>query len=137
MPCSPNDLAKRALVRQLLSLAKVYSVTLQVNRDSPDTDVLEAYRRLLLKVHPDKGGRKVDFQCLQKAKEEWQETRAQQPKRGRPKVSPETPTGGAETPWAVTPVAKGGFRVNSRAVMLTYQGFKRVSQWKAFLTNLS
>ena len=81
MPCSPNDLAKRALVRQLLSLAKVYSVTLQVNRDSPDTDVLEAYRRLLLKVHPDKGGRKVDFKCLQKAKEEWQETRAQQPKR--------------------------------------------------------
>ena len=65
MPCSPSDLAKRALVRQLISLARVCSVTLQLNRDFPDTDVLQAYRRLILKVHPDKGGKNVDFQCVQ------------------------------------------------------------------------
>ena len=49
--------AKRALVKVLVALAAVYSVVLEsFSRDSPDKDVLKVFRRVLLRVHPDKGG---------------------------------------------------------------------------------
>ena len=64
MPASNLGAAKRAFVKVLLSLAVSYAVTIEVNRDSADSDVLRAYKRLVLKVHPDKGGRRKDFQKL-------------------------------------------------------------------------
>ena len=75
MPCTPLQLAKRALVKVLLVLARVYSVTVQVNRDSEDKAVQTAFRKVALKVHPDKGGKKEDFQKLQAAKDKWDTAR--------------------------------------------------------------
>jgi len=61
MASSPYLLAKRAFVSVILALCSAYHTATTVNRDSDDKDLLRLYRRLLLKVHPDKGGKKVDM----------------------------------------------------------------------------
>ena len=97
MPCSPLALAKRALVKVLLALASTYSVAVKVNRDSADKEVLSAFRRVALKVHPDKGGSKEDFQRLQAAKENWDNVKKEAAPRGRQQ---HLATGlGKDTPW--------------------------------------
>ena len=55
---SSRDLAKRALVALIKFLAGIYSLTVDVKRESPDEEVRKAYRTLSRKVHPDKGGQK-------------------------------------------------------------------------------
>ena len=65
MPASKAQSAKRAFVRVLTALGRSYGVPVAVTQDSTDACLLRAYRRLLLKVHPDKGGRKADAQRLQ------------------------------------------------------------------------
>ena len=62
--------AKRAFVTLLLSLARSYGLVLDLNRDSDDLVVQRAYKRVLLKVHPDKGGAKRDTQRLQQSRED-------------------------------------------------------------------
>ena len=55
--------AKRAFVKVLLALAVHYSLRLgALSRDSTDEAVLRAYKRVLLRVHPDKGGTKEKTQ---------------------------------------------------------------------------
>ena len=71
MVASALQLAARALVRTLLALATQYAVVLDLNRYSSEVVLLAAYRRLLTKTHPDKGGRKEDVVKLQAAKEDW------------------------------------------------------------------
>ena len=66
------QVATRAFVRALLDLARRYAVSAEVNRDSSEVQLLAAYKRLLRKVHPDKGGRTEDQQHLQAMKEDWQ-----------------------------------------------------------------
>ena len=66
---SHAQMAKRALVKVLLVLAAKYLVTLSLNRDSTDAVVRAGYKRMLLKVHHDKGGDKTDAQMLQEARE--------------------------------------------------------------------
>ena len=63
------QVATRAFVVVLLSLARLYELVLDVNRESAVEQVIKAYRKVLLKAHPDKGGRKQDAQTLQAAKE--------------------------------------------------------------------
>ena len=53
---SEVDLAKRELVKVLRALAAKYKVTLSLTRESSNQDVDKAFRRVSLKVHPDKGG---------------------------------------------------------------------------------
>jgi hypothetical protein len=69
MPSSLVLKAKRALVKMLLSLARIYLPGLHITRDSDDKEVQEAYQRVVLKVHPDKGGSIEHTQQLQNAKE--------------------------------------------------------------------
>ena len=71
MPLSLIQRAKRALVSVLLKLAFDYGVAVDINRESDDRAVLQRYRRVVKKVHPDKGGHKKTFQTLQVAKEAW------------------------------------------------------------------
>ena len=62
MASSKVLLAKRALLKLLLALALAYGVALSVTRDSVAAEVLKAFRRPVLKTHPDKGGSKADTQ---------------------------------------------------------------------------
>ena len=48
--------AKRALVKVLLTIAAVYSVRLDLTRDSPDDALCKAFKKVALKAHPDKDG---------------------------------------------------------------------------------
>ena len=60
--------AKRAFVTVLLALAAAYGVPVAVTRESPDAALLRAYRRLLLRVQPDRGGTGDDQRKLQGAR---------------------------------------------------------------------
>ena len=69
---SQRDVAKRALVTLLLAMAVTYHVTLSnINRDSPDLTVLAAYRQVIKKAHPDRGGQVADARMLTAAREKW------------------------------------------------------------------
>lgn len=48
MPLSVRQRAKRAFVAVLLEVARLYAVPTAVNRDSPDAQVLAAYRKVIL-----------------------------------------------------------------------------------------
>ena len=75
MPSSLLTQATRAFVKVLLTLAKAYELALTVTRDSPEKDLLKAYKRVALKAHRDKGGTNKDFKSLQEAKEKWEALR--------------------------------------------------------------
>ena len=83
MPMSPYQRAKRAFVRVLIGLASSYSVVVGVNRDSDDDTIHMAYRRVVRRVHPDKGGAVADAQQLQAAKDDWDAARKPIRRRGR------------------------------------------------------
>ena len=75
MASSAVLLAKRSLVRLLLRLAAAYQVVISINRDATDVKVTAAFRKVVLKVHPDKGGKVADAQELQAAKATWEQAR--------------------------------------------------------------
>ena len=70
------QLAKRALVSLLKALAVQYQVLLTLNRESSDTDVSKAFKKIALKAHPDKGGREEDFKKLNAAREFWDDCKS-------------------------------------------------------------
>ena len=93
---SARDLAKRALVALIKFLAGIYSLTVDVKRESPDEEVRKAYRTLSRKVHPDKGGQKGEQEKLNAAYEEWCATLkgaapAGRPKKGEARTAAERP----------------------------------------------
>ena len=51
---SPAARFKRALVTLLLELARVYGLTMSLNRDSADDVVKKNFRKIMLRAHPDK-----------------------------------------------------------------------------------
>ena len=53
---SPAARFKRALVPLLLELARVYGLTMSLNRDSADDVVKKNFRKIMLRAHPDKAG---------------------------------------------------------------------------------
>ena len=137
MPCSLVLLAKRALVKVLISLATVYDLGLNVSRESSDTDVSKAYRQVVLRAHPDKGGSVEHAQELQKVKEAWDKARAEAKatsKRGRKATnhSPDDPED-AMSGCCIAQEKPRQFRVRGQAVMLTYHGFRDVAHWRLFV----
>lgn len=117
MPLTVKQRAKRALVTLLLALASAYGVQLALTRESPDADVTRAFRRVSVKVHPDKGGAPADAQRLNAARDAWQAANRESKPAGRPS----RPRSAAPS----TAVANGreGFRIRSEAVLLTYQSW--------------
>ena len=88
MASSSVLLAKRALVSLLLRLAVAYGVTVAVSRGSPDAEVTTAYRKVVLKAHPDKGGSTTDSKSVNDARAVWEAARRDAAKnraKGRPK----------------------------------------------------
>ena len=125
MACSSLAAATRALVSVLLALSRAYGLALTVNRESSSQEVLKAYKKVLLKAHPDKGGRKEDLQKLQAAKEAWGEAqKAAATGAGRPK---------AKAGDATLACRRKEYRVCTAVVLLTYQGFADLQQWHRFV----
>jgi hypothetical protein len=73
---SPAARFKRALVTLLLELARVYGLTLNLNRDSQDDAVKAGFRKVMLRAHPDKaGGSEASTKRLNAAWEDWTKAR--------------------------------------------------------------
>ena len=86
---SAADLAKRAFVVLLKSLADVYGVTLNLSRDSPAEQIRNAYRQVSRKAHPDRGGDPEEQKALNNAHDAWSAAAKQKQKHGGDKRSPQ------------------------------------------------
>ena len=91
MAVSPAMQARRVFVKVMIGLAALYSVLLDVTRDSPDGVVVQAHKKLVRKVHPDKGGSKEHAQQLQEARDAWQHAKENPGRRGRAKREDKPP----------------------------------------------
>jgi len=125
MPLSLIQRAKRAFVSVLLKLAFDYGVAVDINRESDDKAVSQCYRRVVKKVHPDKGGNKKKFQTLQVAKEAWDTARQGAHPAGNPALS--------EGQLVLLSAQSGQYRVQAQAVLLTYSGKWSLQLWAAFV----
>jgi hypothetical protein len=132
MACSAYLKAKRAFVSVLLALGAAYGLTLGVNRDSDDLALRSAYRKLVVKTHPDKGGRCADQRKLQEAKEEFDNaTKSSRSSGSSTKGSGSTQAVGV--PTEIPKRTKREYSVHSTAVLLTYQGIHDQGQWRRFV----
>ena len=114
-------------------MARSYSLAVDVRRESPDADLLRAFKRVSRAVHPDKGGRLQDQQRLNAARDQWDEARQDsRPQRGRPAGS--GAAGASAGPLLPTAAPRRAeFRIHSTAVLLTYQAVKDLEQWRRFI----
>ena len=80
MAVSAPTAANCAFVKVLLHLAGLYSLRLALTRDSPEGDLLKAYKRVLLKVHPDQGDLLEHAQLLNNGKEAWDVNKKSKPR---------------------------------------------------------
>ena len=120
---------RRALVSLVLSLARAYNCTVHVTRESTDKEVESAYRQLSRHVHPDKrGGSTRDQTRLNEVHEAWQRGRKKAPGRGGNRMPSEQ-----VVPRESLPATRAEYRIQSVAVLLTYQSFKDVTLWGKFL----
>ena len=124
MPVSVVQASKRLLVTLLLTLARRYHVTLTISRESDDKEVVKAFRKIVLKAHPDKGGSAGDAQKLNEARGAWEDAKKNSNPGPKPATQPtSSPDGLTISP--AQPSAKKGFRIQSIAVLLTYHGARR------------
>ena len=141
MPVSPALAARRSLVQVLLALAAAYGVLLTLTRDARDEQVVAAYKKVTRKVHPDKGGSTADFQRLQAAKDEWEAKRSSRGQAGRPQsqgkpraqAQAQQPRSEIVAELADPEQVRKSFRIQSGAVLLTYNGVRDVAQWHRFV----
>lgn len=122
--------AKRAFVFVLLATASAVGLALNVTRESEDKALTAAYRKVVLKAHPDKGGCKRSFQKLQGAKEAWDAARKQEVPSGRPESRNNSQEGLVTLP---TKTEDAEHRVRGVAVLLTYFGDWSLALWQEFL----
>ena len=136
MTTSPALQARRTLVQLLLKLGVVYGVVLNLHRDSVDLDVSKAFKKVLLKAHPDKGGSEQHTKDLTTAKDRWE--KAKKPV-GRPKDggSATDPEEAVPTPGFLDIVdreeAKVVYRIQAVGALLTYFRVQGLAQWYRFV----
>ena len=130
------DRAKRALVILLSQLAVLYKLVLCVTRDSTDTEVRGAYKKLSRTCRLDRrGGSNEHQKVLNLAHESWQKAKqaAEDSKKKKSQSKDNTPADTVVLPsWRQNRLLKG-FRFRSAAVLLTYQKFFEPGVWKRFL----
>ena len=124
----------------LLYVAKAYGITPGVIHDSSQPDIAKAYKRVVLKAHPDKGGDPRHFRKLQEAKEEWDKVRkekADSPSGRRwspgPDVNLLMKTGLTLAGSPDVDPSKPGYRIRGFSVLLTYHNVAGLAEWKKFL----
>ncbi len=145
--------AFEALLAVVCRLCTEYKLRRKLSKKSSQSDVLRAYKALLLKVRPDKGGTDAHFQELQAAKEALDACGPS--KGGRPATEGGRPTA-AHAPAAkrsaseMTPSSdavatpscdpcehcdgtSSAFRVQCTACMFTYNGLKTLDDWLRFI----
>ena len=132
-------LAKRALVVVIRSLAVAYGVVVSCTRDSTDQQVLASFRKVVLRVHPDRGGNTADQQKLNDARANWESAKKAKATAGRPKARKQSSSNGQPDGIMLAFATDHGgadrsnFRVRSQAALLTYMGFKAgLAQWERF-----
>lgn len=71
MPCSRLQDARRAFARVLVAMMRKYGMAGagHVTTESTKADLMKAFRRILLRVHPDKGGTDADVKALVAARD--------------------------------------------------------------------
>ena len=124
---SALDALKRKLVSVLLEAARIYNLALNLTRASPDKDVSASYRKVMLKVHPDKPGGSASFATrVTGAHDDWQHEKRNKRPAGRP---------AQDNGLVVTSKdrKKKDDRIQCAAVLLTWQGFPGVASWASFL----
>ena len=120
----------------------MYNFTLTCKRESSDEEVIRDFRKLALRVHPDRGGDTTHQQELNDARAKWDKARKQTGGAGRPKG----PKHGAASSDMCSTLkvtasgkqagagAKKEFRIHASAVLLTYMGFSEgLEQFSRFL----
>ena len=128
--------AKRAFVTVLLALAAVYGLVLNITRDSADTELVTAFKRVARKAHPDKGGTVEDSARLHASRDAWKDALLGRRKPGRP--SSDSTQGDNERgprdengvrqdgamadPEEIFGKRRAEYRIRGQGVMLTYSG---------------
>ena len=137
---SSVETAKRALVRLLLHLAKLYRVVLGITRDSADDDIRKSYKKVSRKAHPDHGGSGEHQQTLNDTYSAWEQTKREAKGRGRGRqrstAEPSHGASGVLLPLRSQAEVKKDFRFQSAAVLLTYQKFETKSVWEDFVAHV-
>jgi hypothetical protein len=156
MPAGSLQLLKRRLVSVLLELSQQYGITsVTITRDSPDADIKKAFRRVILKVHPDKGGSEAATKKLNDVWSAWLDEVKNSEGPGRPTSEPTPPptSSPASAKQKTTPKKRPAtqaqpskpvhpalqspsrqYRINAEAILLTYQGIYSLSEWSSFLS---
>ncbi len=127
---------KRVFASILLALARRYHVLLaDVNRDSSEEVLDKAYRRVILKCHPDKGGSGADQARLNDARDRWKGAGKSAKAPGRPKGKRKKTGEGVESMSVSAAHFFGtpGYRIQGVAVLLTYQSFSELEAWDRFV----
>ena len=157
MPLSTCTSAKRAFVAVLRALCATYSLACGANRDSTEDEVSATFRRVARRVHPDKGGDKAAAQQLNAARDACLAARAGKGQAGRPQGAqapqPPGPRPPAQQVAATTTrerqsasgtlqraagaQPRSDYTVNAEAVLLTYQRFAGLDQWRRFVSFVS
>ena len=132
------ETAKRVLVTLLKSLAGIYSVVLGLTRESTNTQVKAAYKKVSLKAHPDQGGEAKHQAALNAARDTWEDALRASKGRGGNRTAN---TNKGKTSTVLLPVhverhASPGFRVQGVGVLLTYQKFSDTGCWQTFLDHV-
>jgi hypothetical protein len=143
MVASAVQVAKRTLLATMRAVALSFGMVLTCNRDSSDKDVVVNFRKLALRVHPDRaGGSTAQQGRLNDARAAWEAVLGSSQKAGRPKNNHEDrrkcadPGADGILMQVVVPASKSGkeYRLHSSAAMLTYMGFEPgLAQWGRFL----
>ena len=135
---SALETAKRAFVKLLLQLAITYGVALTLTRDSPAAALTTAFRKVAVKVHPDKGGTEDHQKSLNNAREKWEQAVADAPGKGKKRKTADAgqPASSSDQ-LALLPVRVAKYlcklyRIQSVAVLLTFQKFDEFAKWFRF-----
>ena len=92
MVASAVQVAKRTLLATMRAVALSFGMVLTCNRDSSDKDVVVNFRKLALRVHPDRpGGSTAQQGRLNDARAAWEDVRASAQNAGRPKNTDDRP----------------------------------------------